>query len=142
MDKFKREQENFDKFENFIRGLDPEQAKEFIIEFFKKYKYLLSEDITRVTDRDLLKVIQHKNIAVVAQNIQDFGSWAKSNKLTNIAKHPRYYKKDNTTYIGITIPEEVIGYNFHEVIYTDNARGNKFIKEIKINIAPCLIKNK
>jgi hypothetical protein len=58
MDKFKKENENFIKFEKYINNLSSEEAKEFIIQFFKKYKYLLSNDISRVMDEDFLKIIQ------------------------------------------------------------------------------------
>jgi len=58
MDKFKKENENFAKFEKYINNLSSDEAKEFIIQFFKKYKYLLSNDIGRVMDEDFVKIIQ------------------------------------------------------------------------------------
>ena len=58
MDKLRQQDINFDLFENFIiTELSDEDAKIFIVEFFKQYKYLLSNDISRVTDIILLRAI-------------------------------------------------------------------------------------
>ena len=61
MDKLRQEDKNFDLFENFIvTDLSDENAKIFIVEFFKQYKYLLSNDIVRVTDEVLLRAINKR----------------------------------------------------------------------------------
>jgi len=58
MDKLKKENQNFELFREYINNLSNDEAKEFIIEFFQKYKYLLSNDISRVMDDDLLKIVE------------------------------------------------------------------------------------
>lgn len=60
MDILKKQEENFILFENFINGLSDKDAKAFIIEFFKHYKYLLKEDIIRITDSILIKSLNIK----------------------------------------------------------------------------------
>ncbi len=142
MDIFKKQDENFELFENFIRGLDDAQAKEFIIEFFKNYKYLLSQDIKRVSDDILLKVIEKKTIAVIGLDLHDIIEWRILSNFKIIGQQPaKKFKVGNTTYIGITKPEHVIGFKFDDIIQTANAPQNKDYLEIMTLIAPCLIDN-
>lgn len=60
MDTLRKQEENFKVFEEYIKGLSNEDAKDFIIKFFKQYSYLLNEDIKRVTDSTLLSVIKKR----------------------------------------------------------------------------------
>jgi len=141
MDKFKQEEQNFEQFEDFIRFLRPSQAKEFIIEFFRKYKYLLNNDIGRVTD-DLLKVIQKKTIGVVGLDLHDLIEWRYINDLKIVGQQPaKKFRVGNTTYIGITKPNDVIGWAFDDVIQTPNSPENKDYLEIMKMIIPCMINN-
>ena len=146
MDKFKTEKDNFEKFETFIRNLSVEHAKDFIIEFFGKYKYLLNEEIGRVMDDDLLKVIKEKEkryIAVIANNIRDFRWWIETTHPTAKMQSQRHYiDGGNVHYIGITSPEQVRGYSFNEIVETPDGQKNKEYADIMNSIIPCLFAKK
>jgi len=145
MDKFRKEEENFQKFKSFILNLPIEDAKDFIIKFFEKYKYLLDEEIGRIMDKDLLYVIkqkQHKYIAVIAENVSDFNHWIITNTDESVKKKSsRHFTINNVSYIGIVMPENVISYAFDDVIETGFARRNKKYSEIMNIIIPSLTNN-
>jgi len=143
MNKFDKEKENFERFETFIQNLPVEHAKDFIIKFFEKYKYLLDEEIGRIMDNDLLNVIKQKEkpytfTAVIANNVRDFRWWIETSNPGARMRASRHYVYGNVAYIGITSPEHVIGYDFKEVIETPDARKNKEYADIMNMIIPCL----
>jgi len=49
------------------------------------------------------------------------------------------FRIGNTTYVGITKPQDVIGWAFDDVIQTANAAENKDYLEIMNMIIPCMI---
>lgn len=80
-----------------------------------------------------------KNIAVIAQNIQNFQEWRIMKKHTPSKKlgaknTQREYKYKNNKYICITKPNHVCGYSFDKVIETERAYLNKDIQEIMKSI--------